>query len=184
MKLALLAAATALAFAATPATVTAKEVPTYVRAQLRSYQDAEASTKARIETFDTLDFDVYSNQKWDRLGESHSADVQVHYPDGTTTRGLAAHIVALKPFFVFSPDHRVTAHPVKFGSGEWTGVIGTIEGSFTAPMNIGGGKSLAPTGKHFALGMSTIGHWNKAGVMDEEYLFWDNASLMAQITAR
>jgi hypothetical protein len=35
------------------------------------------------------------------------------------------------------------------------------------------GKNLAP--------MATLGHWNKQGVMSEEYLFWDNATLMKQI---
>lgn len=29
--------------------------------------------------------------------------------------------------------------------------------------------------------MATIGHWTKAGVMDEEYLFWDNQDFMKQI---
>jgi len=27
----------------------------------------------------------------------------------------------------------------------------------------------------------TIGHWNKAGVMDEEWLMWDNQSFMKQL---
>lgn len=43
------------------------------------------------------------------------------------------------------------------------------------------GKTVAPMGKHFILQMSTLGHWTKAGVMDEEYLFWDNAAFMKQI---
>ena len=47
-------------------------------------------------------------------------------------------------------------------------------------MDIGGGKAIAPTGKAFRLAMVTIGHW-KDGVMDEEWLFWDNASFMKQI---
>jgi hypothetical protein len=29
--------------------------------------------------------------------------------------------------------------------------------------------------------MATIGQWNKDGVMDEEYLFWDNATFMQQV---
>jgi SnoaL-like polyketide cyclase len=181
MKLSLTTMIAVLALTVTPVTVMAETVPASVLAQLKTYQDAEATTNANLKTFDTLDFDVYSNQKWDRLKESHSADVLVHYPDGSTTKGLDAHVVALKPFFVFSPDHKVKVHPVKFGSGVWTGVIGVIEGSFTQPMDIGGGKSIAPTGKPFVLPMSTIGHWNKDGVMDEEYLFWDNAALMTQI---
>ena len=42
------------------------------------------------------------------------------------------------------------------------------------------GKTIAPTGKAFKLAMCTVGHW-KNGVMDEEYLFWDNLSFMKQI---
>lgn len=120
-------------------------------------------------------------QKWDRFHESHAEDILVHYPDGHTSKGLQAHIEELKPMFVFAPDTRIRTHPVKFGSGEWTSVIGVLEGTFTQPMPIGGGKTIAPTGKPFKLTMSTVGHWTKAGVMDEEYLFWDNQDFMKQI---
>ena len=37
------------------------------------------------------------------------------------------------------------------------------------------------TGKAYHLPMATLGHWNKQGVMFEEYLFWDNAEFMKQI---
>ena len=150
-------------------------------AELAKYQDSEKNVNQRLEVFDTLDFDVYTNQKWDRLHESHSQDILVHYPDGHTSKGLPAHIEELKPMFVFAPDTHIKTHPVKFGSGEWTAVIGVIEGTFTQPMLIGGGKTIPPTGKKFKLEMSTIGHWNKAGVMDEEFLFWDNQNFMKQI---
>jgi len=130
--------------------------------------------------FDTLDFDVYTHQKWDRFKESHAQDILVHYPDGHTSKGLDKHIEELKPMFVFAPDTRIEVHPVKFGSGEWTSVIGVLEGTFTKPMPVGGGKVIQPTGKKFKLEMSTVGHW-KNGLMDEEYLFWDNQSFMKQI---
>jgi len=26
-----------------------------------------------------------------------------------------------------------------------------------------------------------VGHWNKNGLMDEEYIFWDNQSYMQQL---
>ncbi|WP_176086763.1 ester cyclase [Martelella sp. HB161492] len=149
--------------------------------ELSKYQSAEETTKKNLETFDTLDFDVYTHQKWDRLHESHAQDILVHYPDGTTTKGLDAHIEALKPMFVFAPDTRIESHPVKFGDGEWTGVIGVLEGTFTEPMPVGDGKTLDPTGKPFKLTMATLGHWNSDGVMDEEYLFWDNLDFMKQI---
>jgi len=73
--------------------------------------------------------------------------------------------------FVFAPDTSIKVHPVKFGSGPWTAVIGVIQGDFTSPMPLPSGKTLAPTGHHFKLGMTTVGHWTGAGVMDEEYLF-------------
>ena len=38
-----------------------------------------------------------------------------------------------------------------------------------------------PTGKRFAIGMATIGHWKKDGTMDHEWLFWNNQDFMKQI---
>ena len=135
---------------------------------------------SRLATFDTLDFDVSTHQKWDRLKESHSEDVLVHWPDGHTTRGLERHIQDLKAMFVYAPDTRIESHPVKFGAGDWTSVIGEMQGTFTQPMPDPNGKPIPPTGKAFKLQMCTVGHW-KGGVMDEEYLFWDNLTFMKQI---
>src|SRR5206468_7026171 len=47
---------------------------------------------ARLATFDTLDFDVFSNQKWNRLSESHASDIVVTWPDGHETSGITRHI--------------------------------------------------------------------------------------------
>jgi len=55
-----------------------------------------------------------------------------------------------------------------------------MEGTFSAPMPIGDGKTLPPNGKRFKLPMATIGHW-KGDTMDEEYLFWDNATYAKQL---
>ncbi len=149
--------------------------------QVEHYQHAEQQVQKHLKKFDELDFDVYSHQKWDRLHESHDQNILVHYPDGSTTKGIDAHIAELKKMFVFAPNTHIDVHPVKFGSGPWTGVIGVIEGTFSQPMPIGNGKTLPPTGKSFKLTMATLGHWTKAGVMDEEYLFWDNLAFMKQI---
>jgi SnoaL-like polyketide cyclase len=149
--------------------------------ELTRYQTAEKIAKAHIATFDTLDFDVFTNQKWDRLKESHSADITVHWPDGHVTHGIERHIADLKAMFVYAPDTRIHEHPVRIANGEWTSVIGIMEGTFTQPMPIGGGKTIAPTGKSFKLIMCTVGHWKKDGTMDEEYLFWDNQTYMTQL---
>ena len=148
--------------------------------ELARYRTAEKLATHHIAKFDTLDFDVFTNQKWARLQESHSKDVTVHWPDGHVTHGIDQHIADLKAMFVYAPDTRIHEHPVKVAQGEWTSVIGIMEGTFTQPMPIGGGKSIPPTGKAYKLVMCTVGHW-KNGVMDEEYLFWDNQTFMKQI---
>jgi hypothetical protein len=133
-----------------------------------------------LKVFDTLDFDVFSNQKWDRLGESHAKDIVVTWPDGHETKGIDKHIEDLKPLFVFAPDIKIAEHPIRFGSGSWTTATGVMTGTFSQPMPIGAGKTIPATGKPFAIGMVTVGHWVK-GKMDHEWLFWDNGDFMKQI---
>jgi hypothetical protein len=36
-------------------------------------------------------------------------------------------------------------------------------------------------GKKYAINMATVGIWNSQGVMDEEFLFWDNQTFYQQI---
>ncbi|MCC6138990.1 MAG: ester cyclase [Nitrospira sp.] len=136
--------------------------------------------QSHLDNFDDLDFNVYSHQKWDELGRSHAKNIVVHYPDGSTTTGLEPHIAALKPLFVFAPDHKITEHPIRIASGNWTAVMGTMVGTFTEPMPIGAGKTIAPTGKSFTLNMVTIGRW-EGSTMAEEWLFWDNQTFMKQL---
>ncbi len=163
--------------------VQAEDAPVTAMAlkELSQYQVQESQVTDRLKKFDTLDFEVFSGQHWDRLKESHSKDILVHWPDGHTTKGIDVHINDLKAFFVYAPDTRIEQHPVRIGQGDWTGVVGVIEGTFTKPMPIGDGKFIQPTNKPYKLTMATIGHWNDDGVMDEEYLFWDNLTFMKQI---
>jgi hypothetical protein len=173
----ILALATLAGLAATPAL--AGDPATDAAALLR-FRTAEHIAAVHLKKFDTLDFDVFSNQKWDRLKESHAQTIDVHWPDGHVTHGLARHIADLKAMFVYAPDTRIKQHPVRIANGEWTAVIGVMQGTFTKPMPTPDGGSIPPTGKSFTLPMATVGHW-KGGVMDEEYLFWDNATYMSQL---
>lgn len=149
---------------------------------LADFRKAQEIGEERLAKFDTLDFDVFSNQKWDRLGESHAEDITVYWPDGRSTTGLDKHIEDLKAMFVYAPDLKITEHPVRIvsGDGEWTSVIGEMKGTFTEPMPIGDGKTIPPTGKAFSLSMATIGHWS-GDTMDKEYLFWDGQTFMRQL---
>ncbi|MFD0321773.1 ester cyclase [Lysobacter gummosus] len=149
---------------------------------LKRMQAEQAQQDRNLQTFDELDFVHYSNQQWNDFHKSHAQNILVHYPDGRTTNGLDAHIAELKPLFAFAPDTKIKVHPIKIAQGNLTAVTGVMEGTFSQPMALGDGKTLAPTQKRFKLDMATIGRWEK-GVMVEEWLFWDNQAFMKQIGA-
>lgn len=151
-----------------------------LQAELKKITDDKAMREKNLATFDSLDFDVFSNQKWDRLSESHGKDIVVNWPDGHHTNGIERHIEDLKAMFVYAPDITIKVHPIRFGAGEWTCVTSIMTGTFSKPMPIGGGKFIQPTGKSFSLPLCTVGHW-KDGIMTEESLFWDNQTFMKQI---
>jgi hypothetical protein len=143
--------------------------------------DSAKDIAKHLMVFDTLDFEVFSNQRWDRLKESHAADIVVSWPDGHDTHGIDKHIEDLKAMFVALPDLKISEHPIKIANGSWTAVTGRMVGTFTKPMPLGNGKFAQPTGKKVDMLMATIGHWTPTGVMDHEWLFWDNQTYMKQL---
>ena len=150
-------------------------------AQLQALLAEQATTEGRLTTFDELDFEVFTNQDWDRIHESHSDDIVVHWPDGHSTTGVDVHVADLAAMFVWAPDTRTEEYPVGFGAGSYTAVTGVLQGTFTEPMPIGDGQFIEPTGLAYRIDMATIGRWNDAGVMEEEWLFWDNLTFYQQI---
>jgi hypothetical protein len=78
------------------------------------------------------------------------------------------------------PDLAIKEHPIKIANGHWTAVVGRMTGTFTKAMAMGS-KAIPPTGKKLDLPMVTIGRWTDAGVMDHEWLFWDNEAYMKQL---
>src|SRR6059036_3603721 len=107
------------------------------------------AVEANLKTFDVLDFDVFSNQKWDRLQESHAQDIIVTWPNGHETRGIAKHIEDLKALFVYAPDITIKVHPIRFGSGSWTAVTGVMTGTLTRSMPSPDGKTIRADGQAF-----------------------------------
>ncbi|WP_105968975.1 ester cyclase [Streptomyces geranii] len=144
-------------------------------------QHLTPTERRNLKTFDELDFAVYSGQEWERLGESHSRNIRVHWPDGHYTDGIERHVADLKAQFVWAPNTRISEHPIRIAKGELTAVTGVMKGTFSRPMPDGNGGFVQPTGNSFAVNMVTVGLWNKRGVMDEEFLFWDNQTFLQQI---
>jgi hypothetical protein len=137
--------------------------------------------RAHLKTFDELDFDVFSHAQWSRLGESHAQNIRVHWPDGHFTDGIDKHIADLAALFVWAPDTRIHEHPLRVAKDNLTAVTGVMRGTFTRPMPDGKGGTIAPNGKAYAINMATVSLWNRSGVMDEEFLFWDNLNFYQQI---
>lgn len=152
-----------------------------LRSLVKQLTAEDAVIAKNLQTFDTLDYTVFSNQDWARLHESHAKDVIVHWPNGHIATGIDAHINDLKALFVHAPDTRIKQHPIRFGSGNMTAVTGVFEGTFTKPIPLGNGKFIQPTGKAFKMPMCTIGIWNEDGIMAQEHLFWDNKTYETQI---
>jgi hypothetical protein len=125
-----------------------------VAASLFEAQQKEA--ERNLATFDDLDFNVFSGQRWDDLHKSHAANVVVHWPDGHTTQGIEKHIDDLKAMFVWAPDTRIEVHPIKVAQKDWTAVVGVMEGTFTKPMPLGDGRSIPLTGKAYKITMATF----------------------------
>ena len=76
-------------------------------AKLRQYEEAEELGRFHLAKFDDLDFNVFSNQQWVRLHETHAEDILVHWPDGRQVRGIKQHIEDLSAMFVYAPDTRI-----------------------------------------------------------------------------
>ena len=168
-------------FALATAGCEVREIPGGSAGEGTQASDSAAAVEQHLAIFDTLDFDVFSNQKWDRLHESHAADIVVTWPDGHETVGIEQHIEDLRAMFVAIPDLRITEHPIRIGNGSWTAVTGVMTGTFTGPMPMPDGTTVPPTGNSLNMSMVTIGHWNDAGVMDHEWLYWDQLTFLRQL---
>ena len=136
--------------------------------------------RQRLQTFDTLDYQVFSHQEWNRLSESHANDIVVTWPDGHETNGIARHIDDLRAMFVYAPNTNIAVHPIRICQGDYTAVTGVMTGTFSQPMPSANGAAIPPTGRSYRLTMVTIGHW-RGTTMDHEWLFWDNHEFMRQI---
>ncbi len=140
-----------------------------------------AKERANLETFDALDIEVFSNQDWARLGESHAPCIRVHFPDGHYTDGIDTHTADMTAWFQWAPDLRVDAHPLRLAKDNLTAVTGVLKGTVSKPMPDGKGGTIAPTGKAFAIDRVTVGIWNRQGTMDEEFFFWDNQAFYTKM---
>ena len=105
-----------------------------------------------LEGMDELDFKGWNNADWEGVfAHHHTSDVLVDVHGHPQTNGIQEHIDAMKALVQSTGGTpiQVKSHPIRFGSGEWTCVVGEFEG---------GGR------------MVTVAKW-RDGAIAEEYIW-------------
>jgi hypothetical protein len=91
---------------------------------------ADEQVNANLKGMDDLDFEGWNGADWQGVfAAHHTEDVLVDWKGMSTTRGVQAHIDAMKAYVESAGGKppQIKAHPIRFGSGEWTCVIGEFE---------------------------------------------------------
>jgi hypothetical protein len=113
---------------------------------------ADHTVTRNLESMDELDFRGWNGADWDGVfARHHTDDVFVQVQGQPPTYGIQEHVDAMKAFVESTGGTpvQVSSHPIAFGSGEWTCVVGELEG---------GGR------------MVTVAKWTD-GAIAEEYVW-------------
>ena len=113
---------------------------------------ADDDVTRNLTGMDELDFEGWNRADWRGVfARRHTDDVLVVVQGQPPTHGIEEHIDAMNAFVESSggTPRQVTSHPIGFGSGEWTCVVGEWEG---------GGR------------MVTVAKW-RDGAIAEEYIW-------------
>lgn len=113
---------------------------------------ADEGVTRNLKSMDELDFKAWNGADWPGLfSRLHTDDVLVDVHGQPTTHGIGEHIAAMKALVEAGggTPPQIKSHPIKFGSGDWTCVVGEFEG---------GGR------------MVTVAKW-RDGAIAEEYIW-------------
>ncbi len=92
---------------------------------------ADDAVTLNLQNMDELDFTGWNGADWDgAFARYHTEDVLVGVQGQPPTLGIREHIDAMKAFVESTGGApiQVKSHPIRFGSGEWTCVVGELEG--------------------------------------------------------
>jgi SnoaL-like domain len=88
--------------------------------------NTDETTRQNLKRMDYLDFTAWNTRDWDLFRRLHTADVHVEVSGQAGTDGIDAHVKAMKSLMEQTGGQpmQVQSHPIAFGSGEWTCVVG------------------------------------------------------------
>jgi SnoaL-like polyketide cyclase len=121
---------------------------------------------------------------WETFRKRHTENVAVYWPgQPEPTRGRHNHDLEAVEFFKTFPDNRLVNDPYKIliGQGDFTCTIADFSGTMKGPMKGADGKLIPPTHRKFHIEFCTVAHWNEAGEILEERLFYDLTGLLKQV---
>ncbi|TDW70558.1 hypothetical protein [Kribbella pratensis] len=113
---------------------------------------ADDEVGRNLKQMEGLDFHGWNRADWHGVfARCHTDDVVVELKGQPTTRGLQEHIEAMEALVESAggTPMQLASHPIMFGSGDWTCVVGEFEA---------GGR------------MVTIAKW-RDGAIAEEYIW-------------
>jgi hypothetical protein len=91
---------------------------------------ADETVETNLQSMDDLDFKGWNGADWEGVfARCHTDDVLVDVHGQPPTHGVREHIEAVKAFVnsTGGAPVQVKSHPIRFGSGEWTCVVGELE---------------------------------------------------------
>ena len=91
---------------------------------------ADDQVTRNLNSMDDLDFRAWNGADWNGLfARCHTDDVVVDIHGQTPTHGIDEHIDAMKAFVQTTggTPAQIKSHPIKFGSGDWTCVVGEFD---------------------------------------------------------
>ena len=91
---------------------------------------ADETVKRNLQCMDELDFAGWNKADWEGVfTRNHTVDVLVKVHGQASTHGIREHIAAMKGFVESTGGApiQVKSHPIRFGSGDWTCVVGELE---------------------------------------------------------
>lgn len=113
---------------------------------------ASETVTRNLNGMDELDFEGWNGADWGGVfSHYHTDDVLVDLKGQAPTHGIGEHVDAMKAMIAKTGGEpvQIASHPIRFGSGEWTCVVGEFEG---------GGR------------MVTVARWQD-GAIAEEYIW-------------
>ena len=91
---------------------------------------ADDEVTRNLNSMDDLDFTAWNGADWRGLfAHYHTDDVVVDVHGQPLTHGIEEHIDAMKAMVqaTAGTPAQIRSHPIRFGSGDWTCVVGEFE---------------------------------------------------------